>query len=45
MLTTPPLNLAMENLREYIDSDEAWLSDVFYSQQIGYRGYQNGVKL
>ena len=37
MLKTPPLNLAMENVSEYIDSDEAWLSDGFYSHQIGYR--------
>ena len=37
MLKTPPLNLVMENVSEYIDSDEAWLSDGFYSHQIGYR--------
>ena len=37
MLPAPPLNLAMENVSEYIDSEDAWLSDSFLSHQIGYR--------
>ena len=37
LIKTPPLNLAMENVSEYVDSDEAWLSDGFFSHQIGYK--------
>lgn len=37
MLKTPPLNLVMENVTKYIDADTAWLSDSFFSHQIGYK--------
>ena len=37
VLKTPPFNLAMEHVSDYIDSDEAWLSDGFFSHQIGYK--------
>lgn len=37
VVKTPPLNLVMENVSEYTDLDEAWLSDGFYSHQIGYK--------
>ena len=37
LLKIPPFNLAMENVSEYVDSDEAWLSDGFFSHQIGYK--------
>lgn len=37
ILRAPPLNLAMENVSEYIDSEDAWLSEGFLSHQIGYR--------
>ena len=37
VLRSPPLNLAIENVSEYVDSEEAWLSEGFLSHQIGYR--------
>ena len=37
VVKTPPFNLVMENVSEYIDLDEAWLSEGFYSHQIGYK--------
>lgn len=37
VLRSPPLNLAMEKVSEYIDSEDAWLSEGFLSHQIGYR--------
>ena len=37
LLRAPPLNLAMENVSEYIDSEDAWLSESFLSHQIGYK--------
>ena len=37
VLRAPPLNLAMENVSQYIDSEDAWLSEGFLSHQIGYR--------
>lgn len=37
ILRAPPLNLAMEDVSEYIDSEDAWLSEGFLSHQIGYR--------
>ena len=37
MLRAPPLNLVMENVSNYIDSEDAWLSDSFLSHQIGYK--------
>ena len=37
VLKTPPFNLVMENVSKYLDFDETWLSEVFYSHQIGYK--------
>lgn len=37
VVKTPPLNLVMEKVSEYTDLDEAWLSEGFYSHQIGYK--------
>ena len=34
---TPPLNLVMENVSQYLDSGEVWISDTFRSHQLGYK--------
>lgn len=34
---SPPLNLVMQDVLSYKDSGEFWLSDSFYSHQLGYK--------